>query len=284
MNKFFIRLSLSLVLAWMLAGCSSLVSGVTSQLADDLAGSILNSNDVDTVREGVPAYLLLIDSFLRSSPDSKDLLLAASDLNGAFSALVEDPARVKRLADKSMRYAEQAACVSKSPLCGARDLSYAEFEGVVAQLKLSDLPVTYTLGVAWVGRLQANSDDWAVIAELGRAKALMNRIIELDENYEKGGPHLYMGGMETLLPESLGGKPEKGRAHFEKAMALNPDYLMTRVIYAQQYARLVFDQALHDRLLNDVLAADAEAEGLTLTNLVAKERAKRLLAGSADYF
>ena len=66
------------------------MSGITSQLADDLAGSILNSEDIDTVREGVPAYLLLMDSFLRSSPDSEELLLAASNLNGAFSALLDD--------------------------------------------------------------------------------------------------------------------------------------------------------------------------------------------------
>ena len=105
---------------FLVGGCANLMSGITSQLADDLAASILNSEDIDTVREGVPAYLLLIDSFLRSSPDSEDLLLAASNLNGAFSALVVDENRIKRFSDKSMRYVEHAACISKSPLCGAR--------------------------------------------------------------------------------------------------------------------------------------------------------------------
>ena len=57
-----------------LSGCANLVSGVTSKLANDLADAILNSDDIDTVKEGVPAYLLLIDSFLRSSPNSEDLL------------------------------------------------------------------------------------------------------------------------------------------------------------------------------------------------------------------
>ena len=266
------------------SGCANLVSGITSQLANDLAGSILNSEDVDTVREGVPAYLLLIDSFLRSSPDSEDLLLAASSLNGAFSALVVDEDRIKRLSDKSMRYVEHAACVSKSPLCAARQQNYANFEQTVSSLKVNDVPVAYALGVAWVGRLQANSDDWTVIAELSRAKLLMERVIELDENHENGGPHLYMGGMETLLPASMGGKPEEGRAHFEKAIAINESYLMTKVIYAQQYARLMFDQELHDRLLNEVLSADPVVEGMTLTNRIAQERAKDLLASSKDYF
>ena len=266
------------------SGCTNLVSGITSQLADDLAGSILNSEDIDTVREGVPAYLLLMDSFLRSSPDSEDLLLAASNLNGAFSALVVDEDRIKLFSDKSMRYVEHAACVSKSPLCDVRQQSYAEFEQTVSSLKVSDVLIAYSLGVAWVGRLQANSDDWAVIAELSRAKLLMERVIELDENHENGGPHLYMGGMETLLPASMGGKPEKGRAHFEKAIEINEAYLMTKVIYAQQYARLMFDQELHDRLLNEVLSADPVFEGMTLTNRIAQERAKDLLASSKDYF
>ena len=280
------RLRSLLVAGFLLlcGGCANLVSGVTSQLANDLAGSILNSEDIDTVREGVPAYLLLIDSFLRSSPDSQDLLLAASSLNGAFSALVTDESRIKLLSDKSMRYAERAACVSKSSLCGARRQSYADFERIVRSLEVADVQIAYALGLAWVGRLQANSDDWAVIAELSRAKLLMERVLDLDENYENGGPHLYMGGMETLLPASMGGKPEQGKIHFERAIEINEAYLMTKVIYAQQYARLIFDQELHDRLLNEVLSADPVADGMTLTNRVAQERAKDLLASSKDYF
>ncbi|MFT5929112.1 MAG: hypothetical protein ACI805_002241, partial [Candidatus Azotimanducaceae bacterium] len=61
-------------------------------------------------------------------------------------------------------------------------------------------------------------------------------------------------------------------------------FLMTKVIYAQNYARLVFDKALHDRLLNEVLAADPIAPDMTLTNMVAREQAKALLADSDDYF
>jgi len=72
--------------------------------------------------------------------------------------------------------------------------------------------------------------------------------------------------------------------HFEKAIKINEAYLMTKVIYAQQYARLMFDQELHNRLLNEVLLAEPVVEGMTLTNLIAQERAKDLLASSKDYF
>ena len=50
----------------LLSGCSNLFSGVASQLADGLSESILSSSDIETVREGVPAFLLLIDGLLKS--------------------------------------------------------------------------------------------------------------------------------------------------------------------------------------------------------------------------
>jgi hypothetical protein len=59
---------------------------------------------------------------------------------------------------------------------------------------------------------------------------------------------------------------------------------MAKTLYAQYYARLVFDQELHDRLLNEVIGAPPEAPKLTLTNVLAQERAKALLASGKDYF
>ena len=59
---------------------------------------------------------------------------------------------------------------------------------------------------------------------------------------------------------------------------------MARVLYAQYYARLVFDQELHDRLLGEALAADPHAPGLTLLNVLAQQRARELLESGKDYF
>ena len=61
-------------------------------------------------------------------------------------------------------------------------------------------------------------------------------------------------------------------------------FLMAKVVYAEQYAKLVFDQRLHDALLNSVLAADPIAPNLTLINTLAQERAKQLMMESNDYF
>ena len=68
-----------------LSGCASIVSSFSSRMADDLANAILNSDDIETVREGIPAYLLLMDGLLNSSPDNVDLLFAAARLNSSYS-------------------------------------------------------------------------------------------------------------------------------------------------------------------------------------------------------
>ena len=52
---------------------------------------------------------------------------------------------------------------------------------------------------------------------------------------------------------------------------------------ANQYARLIFDRELHDRLLQEVLAADVQAPGLTLMNTVAQERPNSTDSAD-DYF
>jgi hypothetical protein len=91
--------------------------------------------------------------------------------------------------------------------------------------------------------------------------------------------------MRSQLPPALGGKPELGRAQFEQAIAIsNNRDLMAKVEYARNYARLVFDQELHDRLLNEVLQASPEEPGLTLSNVLAQQQARRLLDSSKDYF
>ncbi|MBU0769042.1 MAG: TRAP transporter TatT component family protein, partial [Proteobacteria bacterium] len=50
------------------------------------------------------------------------------------------------------------------------------------------------------------------------------------------------------------------------------------------YARLMFDQKLHDRLLNEVLEAKTDVSGYTLGNTLAQQRARELMKSGEDYF
>jgi hypothetical protein len=270
----------------LLSGCASMVSSFTADFAEDLGASILDNPDVEMVQAGAPAYLLLIDAMLSNDPDSADLLIQASRLNLAYAtAFVSDPERVKLLAGKAFSDMEKAVCLRLKDACNLRSRPFDSYEAWLAQRRVEDVPVLYQLGSAWSGWIQAHSDDFGAIADLGRVKPLMAKVAELDDTYDYGGPHLYLGVFETLLPPSLGGRPEIAREHFEKAIDISEGrYLMTKVVYADQYARLLFDRDLHDQLLTEVLAADPQAPGLTLINTVAQRRAHELLETADAYF
>lgn len=59
---------------------------------------------------------------------------------------------------------------------------------------------------------------------------------------------------------------------------------MAKVLYAKNYARGIFDRELHDRLLNEVLAADPVYKGWTLSNVLARREAEGLLKSADEYF
>ena len=123
------------------------------------------------------------------------------------------------------------------------------------------------------------------MAELSRAQRLLEVVIEFDEAFDHGSAHMYMAAIATTLPPALGGKPEKGKQHFERAIELsNNRYLLPKVEYARRYARLTFDKELHHQLLTDVLEADPKEEGLTLMNTWAQQQAQELIDGESEYF
>jgi len=280
------RLLLALFLIVPLAGCASMLSSATARLASDLSAAILDQNDPETVEAGAPAYLLLIDSLIRDDPKSEMLLRSGAKLYGAYAGVfVKDAERSKRLTDKSRLYAERALCRHRSALCGIGKRPYDEFRTGLAGLHKDSVPTLFTFASAWAGWIQAHSGDWNAVADLAKVRVAMERVVVLDETHEHGSAHLYLGVMTTLLPPALGGKPEEGRVHFERAIALSQGHdLMAKVEYARRYARLVFDRTLHDRLLNEVLQAPAMAPGLTLSNTLAQRSARELLKSADSYF
>jgi len=152
-------------------------------------------------------------------------------------------------------------------------------------MKLKDVPVLFSAGAAWASWIRANTDDWSALADKARVDAIMQRVVALDDTYEEGSAFLYLGILATLLPEAMGGKPEQGRAYFERVADLSAGRnLMAKVLLARSYARLVFNRDLHDRLCREVIEADPVAPGLTLSNTMAQEEARALLDSSEDFF
>ncbi|NLC71615.1 MAG: hypothetical protein GX751_09695 [Desulfuromonadaceae bacterium] len=268
------------LLAIVFCGCGM------GNLSHNLSQAILNQDDPEIVRLGAPAYLLLIDSFIEGDPDNEKMLRAGAGLYSVYTAVfVDDQERAARLSKRAEAYGERALCEREKLLCGVKQSPYEDYVSALQVLGKRDVPALYAFAVSWLLAIKANSSDWNALADLPKVEAALARLVELDEGYERGSAHLYLGILQTVRPPALGGKPEEGRLHFERALALSEGKdLGVKVEYARNYARLLYDRELHDRLLREVLAAEGDLPGYTLLNMLAKEQARKLLESADNYF
>ncbi len=269
-----------------ISGCSLMVSSATSNMMEHLSSTILNSDDLTTVKDGAPAYLLMVDSMINKDPGNEEMLSTAATLYTAYAdVFVTDEARSKKMAQKALDYATRAICLSDKKGCHLKNMPYDQFESIISGMKRKNVPTLFSLGNAWASWIIANKNDFNAIADLSYIESIMNQVITLDETYKYGAALLYLGTMATFLPPALGGKPEEGKNHFETAIRLSEGHnFMAKVLYAKLYARMIFDRTLHDQLLTEVIESDPHISGYTLVNTYAQKQAQELLNSANDYF
>ena len=274
------------IAALSLSGCASLMSSAASGLADSVSDSVLNQDDPETAKAALPTFMVLLDGMVRDNPEDPDLLASGATLYASYGAsFAEDPIRASRLRSRAHRYAGNAMCEVYEPACGWGSATYDEFVASLDGIGTDHAEYLYTYGFASLAYLRAHSDDWNSLAELPQMEALFQRYIEISGDEGHGAAYTFMGVLLTLRPPALGGEPERAREYFEKAIALTGGKdLGVKVEYARGYAKLLYERELHDRLLNEVLAADPYQDGYTLSNVMAQEQAREMLDQADDYF
>ena len=275
------------ILAALSAGCGSFISGAASDFADNLGQAVLNQPDPGIVRDGAPSYLLLLDSLLESNPDDAAVLAAAAELYAAYGVVFsDDPERAKVLTTRARNYGERAICEEFRPACDWPTSDFQTFEASLEDLDDDHAYAAEAYAVASLAYIRANSDDWGALARLPFVEALILKVLPyVEEDADLGTFYNYLGILNSLRPPALGGEPERAKDYFERAINLTRGRdLSVKVEYARGYARLLYEQELHDRLLEEVLASETEAPGLTLTNTLAKRDARELLESGKDYF
>lgn len=270
----------------LLSGCAALMSSAASGFANDLSAAMLNQNDPEIVRDGAPAYMLLLDSMLESSPDDPDLLIAAAKMYATYGAVfAEEPERADRLTTRALNYAQRGVCNAYSQGCNWNTAIFVDFEASLAGLTDKHAEMTYGYSLAALAYTLAHADDMNAFARLPQLEALLLRYVEISGSTVESDVYKYLGILLTLMPQSLGGRPEEARVFFERAIELTGGHdLSAKVDFAENYARALYDRELHDRLLNEVMSADPEVPGYTLSNVLAQRSASELLASADDYF
>jgi TRAP transporter T-component len=259
----------------------------TASLLEDVVKSSYRQSDLKMIREGTPAYLMLLDGMVEAWPDNAQLLIAAAQGYSSFaSVFLEDPEGeyAKRLTGKAKQYALRSVELKglKDPL----QKPFDDFKENLTRLGKKEVPYLFWSATCWASWISLNLDSVEAVAELPKVEAMMQRVLVLDEAFYYGGPHLFMGIWFASRPKIAGGDLKKAQTHFLKAIELGQGkFLMAYVYYASTYARQALDKDLFTSLLQGVLKSPADdPPELTLLNTVAKKKAHDLLGRTQEYF
>jgi len=276
-------------LATFPAACANktMTVGAAAYLLEDIANASYKQSNLRVIKDGMPAYLLLMDGMVEALPDNDRLLISAAQGYASYaSAFVEgnDKPYAIALYSRAKGYALRALAVRgfKNPLSS----NFDDFKKSLSQMDEDEVPYLFWAASCWGSWIALNMESMEALAELPRVELIMNRVLALDEGFYYGGPHLFMGILQAARPKIAGGDLPKAREHFLKAIELGQGkFLMAYIYYADNYARKAFEKDLFIATLNEALKKPADiVPELTLLNTVAHKKANAMLNQVDEYF
>ena len=269
------------------ATSKTMTVGATASLLEDIAKSAYRQSDLRLIREGMPAYLMLIDGMVEAVPNNKQLLINAAQAYASFaSAFIqdEDQEYARVLYARAKDYG-----LSALKQIGINDPVLKPFDAFEADLNTrgkKDVQYMFWAASCWGNWISLSQGSIEALAELPRVELLMKKVLELDEGFYYGGAHIFMGILNGSKPKIAGGNIDLTREHFLRAIELGRgEFLMTYIYYANYYAKKTFDKDLYVATLETVLKTPAAImPDLTLLNTVAHTKARVMLNEADDYF
>jgi hypothetical protein len=132
--------------------------------------------------------------------------------------------------------------------------------------------------VAWSAWINLNLDRPSALAQLGHAKAFLDRVMALDPAYFNGLPHIMMGVSYAARPPMMGGDIKSAGRHFRKALELTDrQFFLAQYYFARYYAVRAQDKSLFLSLVEEVKKGNEKAlKEACLMNTIVKVRMKKL--------
>lgn len=279
-----------LLLVALLAGCSTsqIVVRGAMPLMDGGLVAMNRETDLQLARDAIPATLKMLEGMSVQDPRNTQLrLYLAQGFYGYSYSFVEQdsPERAVALYTRCLEHAK-AALASQGFDADPESAPLTELDQALNASNAGQVPALFWAASCMAKRTDMHRTDPRSIAQLARAASLMQRVLELDENYYYGGPHLFFGVYYGGRAPMFGGDFAQSEAHFAKARAATDGKLLIAdVLYAEFLARQQLDRdAFHKHLTAVIAAPDDLFPEMALANRVAKQRAQYLLGKEAEWF
>lgn len=196
----------------------------------------------------------------------------------AHAPIIDDQ---KRYWDMAAGFAEKA--LAKNKLLAQQLDKGEDIDDHLDKLNKSDLAAMYWNAI--------NLSFWSKNSGLATTLKYKKRIEVMMEKVEKKAPHYfygavyrYWGRFYAYAASYSGGSLEKSKDYYMKAIKVAPDYLLSKVLYAQNNLIQAGDEEEFKKILNEVIKAKIKRRSLFPENFIAKLKAKKLLETMESLF
>lgn len=271
----------------------------------DRAGPAFNQHwDYEFAGAAAPASTMQLEGLHRVSPENEVIMMAAARayMGYTFGWIEDELMRVDPMdMDEEERLQRRARWMYLRARYFAFKLMKSRHDGFTEaydaglepfqrylQEEFEDeehAPELFWCGYTWASAINVSRNDPGMIADLGFARALIERQVELDPNYYNSAGLTFMGVINASFGEAFGGDAERGREYFEQALtATDREFLLIQYNYARTYAVQTNNREFFDELVNEILTAGDISHENRLPNKIAIRRTRWLRDHADDLF
>jgi predicted anti-sigma-YlaC factor YlaD len=303
---------LTLLIIPLLLGACSINKLAVNALADALSGdgpsTFTTETDPQLVGDALPFALKLYESLLEMTPEHQELLVSTGSAFVMYAnAFVATPATMLPPSEfdkqeSELRRAKALYLRGRNYVIRALDLRHPGFQAALGgeaesldaalqQTTEEDVPLLYWAAAGWVAAFSLDPFDLQLAFTVTKAGTMMERALELDDDYGMGTIHDFLIQYYAGLPESMGGDKETAEYHFERAVQISDGALAGPYMsYAEAIVipSQIQDPDAHVRfteLMEQILEIDVDAHPENrLANILVQQKAEWYLENLDDVF
>lgn len=279
-KKYFVLI----ITVFSLTGCASMIKNVTSDFADSLYGQ----KDIELLKDGGTAYLLLVEGLINTDFNNRDILLTGIQLFSSYNtAFITDPDRKNIFNEKTTTWSKDLLQTYKHYKT-YQEIGYdnkeeknAAFDKFLNSVKKDDVPYLFWSAFSLGMNMISNMNSPEALMIMPEIQGILGRVYELDHTFYYGAPHLFFAMLHSAY-----GNGDKAKAEFEKALSVSEGkLLLTKLTFAESYYKPRYMQEEYEKLLNEIIEYDVEQTPETrLMNIMTQEQAQILLENVEDAF
>jgi hypothetical protein len=258
--------------------------------------------DLDLVEKAIPANIKLMEAMLANDPADDRLATLISRLYGSYgfgfietrlesilyspSSQIRDEqpdsdaikAQLNRIFEKGMTYAMDAL-EKRTPGAQVAFAKVTSIAPYLARLEKADVAPLFWYGFnlgAWVNR---NVDSIRAISRAHVAVKVMERVLELDPEYNYGGAHLFLLASFGSRSPMLGGDMNRAQDHYKQLKQIAGDgYLLADLFYGRFCLQQRQDRDGFMAIMQRIIDHKPADDNTALYNAIAARRAKIYMA------